>query len=132
MKYEGIKGIAVARHDGGLPVPDATTLGGSAFTSCVLVNADESCDSMVFMTSQALPTESMSLNYFNAATGASGTTTSLFPTGSFSRFGRFTSIDGQSTLTISSVPEAATWLMLIIGFGVIGTRLRRRRPAVAA
>ena len=30
-----------------------------------------------------------------------------------------------------AVPEPATWAMFILGFGVIGSQLRRRRPRVA-
>jgi len=32
---------------------------------------------------------------------------------------------------ISAVPEPATWAMMLLGFGVIGTSLRRRRKALA-
>jgi hypothetical protein len=30
------------------------------------------------------------------------------------------------------VPEPATWTMLIAGFGLVGTAVRRRREALAA
>ncbi len=33
---------------------------------------------------------------------------------------------------ITGVPEPATWSMMIMGFGLLGARLRRRRPATAA
>ncbi len=33
--------------------------------------------------------------------------------------------------SIAAVPEPATWAMMLIGFGVIGTSLRRRRKALA-
>lgn len=33
---------------------------------------------------------------------------------------------------VGGVPEPATWAMLILGFGAIGARLRRRQPAPAA
>lgn len=33
---------------------------------------------------------------------------------------------GAGTFTLSAVPEAATWAMMILGFGVVGTALRRR------
>jgi hypothetical protein len=37
------------------------------------------------------------------------------------------------SLSITAVPEPATWAMMILGFGVIGGALRRRqRPALAA
>lgn len=35
------------------------------------------------------------------------------------------------TLTISVVPEAASWAMMIAGFGLVGAGLRRRRRAFA-
>ena len=40
-------------------------------------------------------------------------------------------IDGVSLAT-TTVPEAATWAMLLIGFGIVGFAARRRRIAVAA
>ena len=33
---------------------------------------------------------------------------------------------GAGIFTLSAVPEAATWAMMILGFGVVGTALRRR------
>lgn len=35
-------------------------------------------------------------------------------------------------VTVTAVPEAATWTMLITGFGLVGAAARRRRGAVAA
>ncbi len=35
------------------------------------------------------------------------------------------------TPTVSSVPEPATWAMLIVGFGAVGAVARRRHPAFA-
>jgi hypothetical protein len=40
------------------------------------------------------------------------------------------STPGQFTLTISAVPEPSTWGMAIVGFGIAGTALRRRRAKV--
>ncbi len=132
MELDGIKGIAVVSYGGTLPIPNATTLSGSAFTSCILVNVNEVCDSLVFQTSASTGSDSISFNYEEFTTGASGSTTSFFAPGSFASFGTYTSLDGNTTLTISQVPEAATWLMLIIGFGLIGAKMRRRRTVVAA
>jgi hypothetical protein len=45
------------------------------------------------------------------------------------------STDGQlgtGELSISAVPEPASWAMLIAGFGLVGAVARRRRTAVAA
>jgi PEP-CTERM motif len=71
-------------------------------------------------------------SFINPATGAMGSRAYLFETGSFSSFGSYTSLDNDATLTLSPVPEAATWLMLVIGFGILGAKLRRRRLAVPA
>ncbi len=40
------------------------------------------------------------------------------------------STPGQFTLTISAVPEPSTWAMAVVGFGIAGTALRRRRAKV--
>lgn len=59
-----------------------------------------------------------------------GTTAApVFKTGSFA----LTSIvSGASTLTITAVPEPATWALLVTGFGLVGGAVRRRRRTVAA
>ena len=38
---------------------------------------------------------------------------------------------GGITLSIAAIPEPATWAMMILGFGVIGGALRRRRRTAA-
>ena len=35
-------------------------------------------------------------------------------------------------VSVAAVPEAATWVMLIAGFGLVGTAMRRRSAAAAA
>lgn len=52
----------------------------------------------------------------------------IYPITEFSGGGRITSI----TVNGIAVPEAATWAMMIAGFGLIGGALRRRRAAAAA
>jgi hypothetical protein len=43
------------------------------------------------------------------------------------------SFGGESvTLTITAVPEAGSWAMMIAGFGLVGAGLRRRRTAASA
>ena len=32
---------------------------------------------------------------------------------------------------VAAVPESATWMMMIVGFGVVGGTMRRRRPVLA-
>lgn len=41
-------------------------------------------------------------------------------------------IDGGLTLTISSVPEPASWALMILGFGAVSGALRRRQATVTA
>ena len=38
---------------------------------------------------------------------------------------------GTLTVTITTVPEPATWAVMLLGFGAAGTALRRRRVALA-
>jgi hypothetical protein len=33
---------------------------------------------------------------------------------------------------VTSVPEPASWMLLIAGFGMVGSAMRRRNAAVAA
>jgi hypothetical protein len=39
---------------------------------------------------------------------------------------------GIYTLSYDAVPEAQTWMMLVLGFGAIGAAARRRKPAARA
>jgi hypothetical protein len=39
---------------------------------------------------------------------------------------------GNLTIMAAPVPEAATWAMMILGFGAIGMMIRRRRRPVLA
>ncbi len=51
----------------------------------------------------------------------------------FSAFGNSEGVGGYlDSITISAVPEASTWAMLIAGFGMVGFAARRRGRAVAA
>lgn len=42
---------------------------------------------------------------------------------------------GNAAFLIDSIavaaPEPATWLMMILGFGLVGSQLRRRKPGLA-
>ena len=46
------------------------------------------------------------------------------------------SVDGKSQnqiyLTAAAVPEPATWLSMVFGFGIVGSALRRRQTAKVA
>jgi hypothetical protein len=43
----------------------------------------------------------------------------------------FEGIDkGEFAFSVSPVPEPATWAMMIVGFGLIGVAIRRRKPQV--
>jgi hypothetical protein len=42
------------------------------------------------------------------------------------------SIDGAPISFSYGVPEPSEWALLIVGFGLVGAVLRRRRTAVAA
>lgn len=62
------------------------------------------------------------------ANGGGGSLGISFADGSF--YNRGNSIVG--TLTITAVPEPATWALLILGFGAMGMMMRsRRKPAIA-
>jgi hypothetical protein len=39
---------------------------------------------------------------------------------------------GRGNISVSAVPEAATWMLMISGFGMVGVAARRRTNAVAA
>lgn len=132
MKLGDIKGEATALYDGALPVGDFTTLTGAAFINCAPVDSTLSCDSLVFQTTSVAGFDTVTLNFINVLTGATDSSTSFFAEGSFGGYGSFVSNDGGATLTISPVPEAGVWLMFILGFGVIGAALRRRRAPAAA
>ena len=41
-------------------------------------------------------------------------------------------ITSFSTATVAAVPEPATWAMLLVGFGAVGSAVRTRRRTVAA
>lgn len=127
MKLGDIKGEATAFNPFGPPTSDFTTLSGANILECTPVDSLELCSSLVFQTLSLPSVDSVTFNFVNSITGAASSSTSFFADGSFDGFGRFTSLDGNTTLTISPVPEAGVWLALILGFGVIGSVLRRQR-----
>ena len=46
--------------------------------------------------------------------------------------GNANSAIGRGTVVVNAIPEPATWAMMIGGFGLLGTALRRRRSITAA
>lgn len=51
----------------------------------------------------------------------------------FSAFGTSDGVGGYlDDITVSAIPEPATWGLMIAGFGLVGYAARRRRAAVAA
>jgi choice-of-anchor C domain-containing protein len=59
--------------------------------------------------------------------GTGGPTTLTFASATNTPFG-----PALDNVSIASVPEPATWAMMLVGFGGLGAALRRRRTAVAA
>lgn len=127
MKLGDIKGEAVALNPNGPPTADFTTLAGANLLQCSPVDPLQLCSSLVFQTVSLPSVDSVTFNFIDSVTGATSSSTSFFANGSFDGYGSFTSLDGNTTLTISAVPETGVWLALILGFGVIGTMLRRKR-----
>ena len=60
------------------------------------------------------------------------TATSTTSVLSFTSLANTPSGPALDNVAISAVPEAATWAMLIAGFGMVGAAARRRRPAITA
>jgi hypothetical protein len=127
IKYDGVKGEALLFNPVGPPISDFTTLSGANIRGCTPVDPLELCSSVEFRTTSLPSSESISFNFVNSATGALSSSVSYFADGSFDGFGSFTSLDGNTMITMSPVPEAGVWLALILGFGVIGAMLRRQR-----
>ncbi|WP_074204604.1 PEPxxWA-CTERM sorting domain-containing protein [Parasphingorhabdus marina] len=56
-----------------------------------------------------------------------------FDLGAFRRVGVHRDLNGRGVLTVTNtnpapaIPEPSTWAMLILGFGTVGSSLRRRK-----
>jgi hypothetical protein len=46
--------------------------------------------------------------------------------------GIFADNSGAYTITVSAIPESATWAMMLVGFGGLGAAIRARRKPIAA
>jgi hypothetical protein len=131
LTLDGVPGES-ASVGGTFPIADLTRFSAAQLDRCTTGNALTVCDGLSFETTSFPVYDAINFNFINLRDGTPGAISYLFAEGSFDGFGTSTSIDGLATLTISAVPEAATWLMLIVGFGVLGTMLRRRRRLAAA
>jgi len=94
-------------------------------------------DTSGFLTPTATPGV---LNSFVTYTATGGTGRFLGATGTIDGVGLLDrrparplnelTLDGR--LSLPAIPEPATWAMLITGFGLVGSAIRRRRPAAAS
>lgn len=71
----------------------------------------------------------------NTVTGPTGQSTTTFTVGSTGNTTlRYSRQNGTPSIlvvdAVAPVPEPATWAMLILGFGVVGSAMRRRKTAV--
>lgn len=135
IKFDGVDGESwntASTHR--TPLKGAITYTGLEVANCETGDPSTVCFSFTFIPeATAYELEDVMISSFiNPASGAMDSRTYRFETGSFNSFGSYTSLDNDATLTLSAVPEAATWLMLVIGFGLIGAKLRRRQAIVAA
>ena len=106
---------------------------GPSFGSVTLGVADTGVSHYVSIT-----LNSLGLAFINSHLGQTiqfgGTTaTTVDPTSCFDCVAIFGYTGGTpaAVLTLNAVPEPATWALMIVGFGLVGTTLRRR-AAVAA
>ena len=126
LKHDGIDQEPFARILDDFPILDLTSVAASSLDRCTPGIVDTVGDSISFQTASLPSFDALTLN-FRRLDGGTGAATFLFADGSFDAIGSYTSIDGGATLTFSPVREAASWWMLIVGFGIAGMVLRRRR-----
>jgi len=131
MKFDDIKGESFAGKIGDLPISDFASVAAASLDRCTTGNVATVCDGLTFQTFSYPSFDALIFGFTDVAGGSRGVSTILFADGTFDAFGSYTSIDGSATLTLSAVPEVATWLMLIVGFGLVGSMLRRRRSLIA-
>jgi hypothetical protein len=81
-------------------------------------------------TSLAIPTDSMLQTYTFDMMDVTSVVFSYLPTDTFLSLESYARID-NIVLNESAVPEPASWALMIAGFGLVGTGLRRRQRTVA-
>jgi len=130
LRLDGIPGESKGRLNG-LPISDFTSVPAASILGCNTGNINTVCDGLTFQTLSNPLFDAIIFRFTDVAGGNPGSTTYLFANGSFNSFGSYTSVNGDAFFTLSAVPEAATWLSLILGFGLVGMVLRRRRLRAA-
>lgn len=61
-----------------------------------------------------------------------GTQDTTYYGAKFYNTGQNSAFEFDNVSLTAAVPEPATWAMMILGFGLVGSAMRRRKPAVAA
>lgn len=101
---------------------------GAPVTKSVQVSAGNANSIFTFDTTGTNPPLNMGWKNYNLQFAATGTTTTLsFKSLDATQFGA--SLDNVS---VSAVPEPATWAMMMLGIGLIGGAIRRRTTARSA
>ena len=121
------------------PTPDLQTAGGFGFDPFTMVlNGNTVTGLLVFYPAGidggfAFGNDLIPLiNGFGDVLYTGSPTAPVFKTGSFQLTAFIPGVPGSGTLTISAVPEPASWAMLIAGFGLTGAAMRRRKSALPA
>ncbi len=97
------------------------------FSTTALVGLNPAQNAKNFIVGGVPAYQASGIYNFLLNTGAASPTTLHFGVGD----GQFGDNGGSYTISVAAIPEPATWAMMIFGFGVVGTAMRRsRRPAL--
>jgi hypothetical protein len=108
---------------------DLTALGGGTQGfSASLFDGSTLLGSLLSTASAGSPFSTYSFNFF-ATSASTNLVFNVNPLGSGEGDGVDAILDNVS---VSAAPEPATWAMMILGFGIVGASLRRRRTAPLA